>query len=67
MKDILAALADEETSEGESPDDGMGEAKTRAAEDLMSAVESKDASAFADAFQRMYDACSTGSYESDEE
>jgi len=48
---LIRAARDDE------PDDESPNVKVRAAEDLISAVETGDAKGVADAFKRMYDAC----------
>lgn len=61
---LLALLAAPKGGKpGEKPG---GDAKTMAAEDMIEAFNSGDASALAAAFQRMYDQCSMGGESEDE-
>lgn len=57
-KDLLSALGTPAEDGGDDMD-----AKGVAAKDLLSAVESKDVDALADAFQRLYDACAMADVE----
>lgn len=61
---LLALLAAPKGGKpGEKPG---GDAKTMAAEDMFEAFDSRDATAFSAAFQRMYDQCAMGGESEDE-